>query len=138
MLKNGGQSIATFIFTLVHFRGSWIESVHFHACKKCKDIRNKLYKRYDAVVFLSNQANAKLSQELKSDFERTINWNKHQSEVSKQTHNKYFDYLIDPKGQIDILLYRLKIMQLEENTQGISSESENKRLQCYKWWQKVF
>lgn len=75
---------------------------------------------------------------MKSDFERTINCNKHQSEVSKQAHNKYFDYLIDPKGQIDILLYRLKIMQLEENTQGVSSESENKRLQCYKWWQKIF
>ena len=63
---------------------------------------------------------------MKSDFERTINCNKHQSEVSKQAHNKYFDYLIDSMGQIDILLYRLKIMQLEENTQGVSSESENK------------
>ena len=37
---------------------------------------------YVPVVNLSTQDNAKLLQELKSGFERTINWNKYQSKVS--------------------------------------------------------
>ena len=37
---------------------------------------------YVPVVNLSTQDNAKLLQELKSGFERTINWNKYQPKVS--------------------------------------------------------
>ena len=39
-------------------------------------------KLYVPVVTLSTQDNAKLLQQLKSDFEKTINWNKYQSKVT--------------------------------------------------------
>ena len=35
-----------------------------------------------------------LLRQLKSDFKRTINWNKYQSKVSTQTKNQYLDYLV--------------------------------------------
>ena len=39
-------------------------------------------KLYVPVVTLSTQDNAKLFEELESDFKRTINWNKYQSKIS--------------------------------------------------------
>ena len=39
-------------------------------------------KLYVPVVILSTQDDAKLFEELKSGFKRTINWNKHQSKIS--------------------------------------------------------
>ena len=56
-------------------------------------------KRYVPVVTLSTQDNAKLSQQMKSRFKGTINWNKYQSTVSIQVPNPYLDYLIDPRFQ---------------------------------------
>ena len=53
-------------------------------------------RRYVPVVTLSTQDNAKLLQQIKSSFKRTINWNKHQSKVSMQVPNPYLDYIIDP------------------------------------------
>ena len=47
------------------------------------------------VVTLSTQDNAKLLQQLKSGFKKTINWNKYQSKVSIRAPNPYLDYLID-------------------------------------------
>ena len=41
-------------------------------------------KLYVPVVSLSTQDNAKLLQQLKSGFKRTINWNKYQSKVTEQ------------------------------------------------------
>ena len=38
-------------------------------------------KLYVPVVILSTQDNAKLLEQLKSDFKRTINWNKFQTKV---------------------------------------------------------
>ena len=40
-------------------------------------------KLYVSVVTLSTQDNAKLLQQLKSGFKRTINWNKYESEPKK-------------------------------------------------------
>ena len=48
---------------------------------------------------LSTEDNAKLLQQLKSSFQRTINWNKYQSKVSVETPQQYLDYLIDPSFQ---------------------------------------
>ena len=48
---------------------------------------------YFPVVTLSAQYNAKLLQQLKTGFKRTINWNKY------QTQNRYLNYLIDPSFQ---------------------------------------
>ena len=66
-------------------------------------------KLYVLVVTLLTQDNAKLLQELKSGFKRTINWNKYQSNVTKQTQPKYLDYLIDTSfhgvNRIFVLLF---------------------------------
>ena len=56
-------------------------------------------KLYVPIVPLSTQDNAKLSQELKPGFKRTINWNKYQSKVTIQAPNPYLDYLIDQSFQ---------------------------------------
>ena len=56
-------------------------------------------KFYVPVVTLSTQDNAKLVEQLKSGFKRTINWNKYQSKVSTQIQNQYLDFLIDPRFQ---------------------------------------
>ena len=56
-------------------------------------------KFYVLVVTPSTQDNAKLLQQLKSGFKRTINWNKFQSKVTKEAPNRYLDYLIDPSFQ---------------------------------------
>ena len=45
-------------------------------------------------MVLSTQDNEKLLQQLKSDFERTIKWDKYQSKVNIQDQNQYLDYLI--------------------------------------------
>ena len=52
---------------------------------------------YAPFVTLSTQGNAKLLDQLKSSFERTINWNKHQSKVSIKWRSQYF--VIDPNFQ---------------------------------------
>ena len=54
-------------------------------------------KLYVPVVTLSTHDNAKLLQQLKSDFKRTINCNKYQSKVKVQERNRYLDYLIFKK-----------------------------------------
>ena len=46
-------------------------------------------KIYFLVVTLSTQDNAKLLQQLKSGFIRTIHWNKYQSKVTIQRQNQY-------------------------------------------------
>ena len=48
-------------------------------------------KRYVSVVILSTQENVKLLDQLKSDFKRTINWNKYNSKVSIKAGNQYFN-----------------------------------------------
>ena len=53
-------------------------------------------KIYVLVVALSTQDNAKLLQQLKSGFKRTINWNKYQAKVSTKRPNQYLYFLIDP------------------------------------------
>ena len=56
-------------------------------------------KLYVPVVTLSPQDNAKLLQQLKSGFKRTMNRKKYQSKVTIQAPNSYLDYLIDPGYQ---------------------------------------
>ena len=56
-------------------------------------------KLYVLTVTLSTQDNAKLFQQSKLGFKRTINWNKCQSKVSTQVPKPYLDYLIDPSFQ---------------------------------------
>ena len=50
-------------------------------------------KLYVPVVTLSTRDNAKLLQQLKAGFKRTISWNKCQSKII--TEGEYLDFLID-------------------------------------------
>ena len=61
---------------------------------------------------ISTQNNAKLLDQLKSGFKRTINWNKYKSKATIQAQNQYLDYLIDPsfQGETGFLVCHLKIM----------------------------
>ena len=56
-------------------------------------------KLYVPVVTLSMQDNAKLLQQLKSGFKRTINWNKYESNVKAFAKNRYINHLINPSVQ---------------------------------------
>ena len=54
---------------------------------------------YVSVVSLATQDNAKMIQELKSDFQRKINWEKYQSKVQKEREKQYIEYWIDSSLQ---------------------------------------
>ena len=53
-------------------------------------------KSYVPVVSLSKQNEIKLLEQLKSEFKRTIKWNKYRSEMTIQPQNNNLNYLIDP------------------------------------------
>ena len=65
---------------------------------------------YVIVVTLSTQDNAKLLQQLKSGFKRTINWNKYQSSIKTYAKNRYLNHLVDPGFQG---VYRLSVLSFE-------------------------
>ena len=56
-------------------------------------------KLYVSVLTLSTQDNAKLLQQLKSGFKRTINWNRYLSEPKTYAENGYLNHLINPSFQ---------------------------------------
>ena len=56
-------------------------------------------KLYVPVVTLSTQNNAKLIQQLKYGFKRTIHWNKYQSDPKTYAQNRYLNYFVDPSFQ---------------------------------------
>ena len=78
-------------------------------------------KRYVPVVTLSTQDNAKLLQQLKYGFKRTINWNKYQTKVSTERINQYLDFLIDPsfQGVNRPFVLSLKMKRKEQVTNDI-------------------
>ena len=71
-------------------------------------------KLYVPIVTLSTQDNAKLLEQLKSGFKRTINWNRYQSKVSPERENHYLDFLIDPSFQG---VNRLFVLSFEDEAQ---------------------
>ena len=56
-------------------------------------------KLYFPVVTLSTQDNAKLLENLKSGFKRTINWNKYEPKVTVEQGSQQSDFLINPSFQ---------------------------------------
>ena len=56
-------------------------------------------KLYVTVVTLSTQDNAKLLEQLKPGFKRTIKWNKYRPEPAIKAQNQYLNHLIDPGFQ---------------------------------------
>ena len=73
-------------------------------------------KLYVPVKTLSTQDNAKLLQQLKSCFKRTINWNQYESNVKKFEQNRCLSHLINPSFQGVNILFVL------------SFENENDRI----------
>ena len=69
-------------------------------------------KLYVAVVTLSTKDNAKLLEQLKSGFKRTINWNNYQTKILTERQNEYLDFLIDPSFQgvnrLFVLSFKMK------------------------------
>ena len=69
-------------------------------------------KLYALVVTLSTQYNAKLFEQLKTYFQRTINWNKYKPKVSIEAPNTFLDFLMNPSFQgVNILL----VLSFEHN-----------------------
>ena len=52
-------------------------------------------KLYVPVVTLSTEDDSKLLEQLKTGFKRTSKWNKYRSEMSNQTKNNNWNYLMD-------------------------------------------
>ena len=80
---------------------------------------------------LSTQDNAQLLQELKSDFKRTINWNKCKSKVTIERQNQHVDYLIGSIFQGVNRLFVLSFSYQTGRTGNFLSRRTNKRLLCY-------
>ena len=78
-------------------------------------------KLYVPVVTLSTQDNAKLLQQLKSGFKRTINWNKYQSSIKTYAQSRYLNHLVDPSFQGVNRLFVLSF----ENKADRTSHSEH-------------
>ena len=89
-------------------------------------------KLYVSVVNLSTQGNAKLLEQLKSGFKRTVNWNKYQSKVSTERQKQYLNHLFGPSFQGVNSLFLLSFENnAESSTRRIlSPKSRKKRLQC--------
>ena len=56
-------------------------------------------KLYVLVVTLSTEVNAKLLQQLKSNFKNKINWKKYELSIKTFAQNRYLNYLINPSFQ---------------------------------------
>ena len=74
-------------------------------------------KLYVPVVTLWTKDNAKLLQQLKSGFKRTINWNKYQSDPKTHTQNWYLNHLVHPSFQG---VNRLFLLPFENKNDRIS------------------
>ena len=73
----------------------------YDKCVLSNDARATIFeitdtKIYVLVVTLSTQDNAKLLQQLKSEFKEQLNSSKYQSKVIIQAPIRYLNYLIDP------------------------------------------
>ena len=79
---------------------------------------------YVPVITLSTHNDAKILQQIKSSFKRTINWNKCQPKVTVHAQNQNLDYLIDPSFQEvnRLFFYHFQISQLEQDTEDIFSQ----------------
>ena len=76
-------------------------------------------KIYVPVVTLSTKDNEKLLQQLKSNFKKTISWNKYESSIKTFAQNRYLNYLINPSFQRVSRLFVLAF----ENENGRTSHS---------------
>ena len=75
-------------------------------------------KLYVPVVTSSTEDNAKLLEQLKSGFKRTINWNKYKPKVTSKQQKRYLDFLINPGFQG---VNRLFVLSLQNTSSRTSS-----------------
>ena len=82
-------------------------------------------KLYVPVVTLSTQDNAKLLQQLKSGFKRTISWKKYQSDPKTYKRNQYLNHLVHPnfQGVNRLFIYLLKMKMVEHHIQNITFQT---------------
>ena len=91
-------------------------------------------KLYVPVITSSTKDNAKLLEQLKSDFKRTINWNKYEPDIKTFAEKRYLNHSINPSFQG---VNRLFVLYFEnENDRKshstyLSYKSRNERLQHY-------
>ena len=89
---------------------------------------------YVPVVTSSTQDNAKLLPQLKSDFKRTISWNKYVSKPALLARNQNLNHLFEPSFQG---VNRLFVLAFEDDaprtlySKILYSKCKNKGLQCY-------
>ena len=74
---------------------------------------------YVPIVTLSTQDNAKLLLQLKSDFKRTISWNKYLAKPELLAQNANLNHLIEPSFQG---VNRLFVLAFENDTQRTSNK----------------
>ena len=74
---------------------------------------------YVPVVTLSTQDNAKLLPQLKSDFKRTITWDKHLVKRELLARNANLNHLIQPSFQG---INRLSVLEFENDAQRASNK----------------
>ena len=79
-------------------------------------------KLYVPVVTLPIQDNAKLLTQLKSGYERTINWNKYLSKLELLAQNPNLDHLVEPIFQG---INRHFVLTFENDTHRTSSKRYN-------------
>ena len=76
---------------------------------------------YVPVVTLSTQDNTKFLQQLKSDFKRTVSWNKHLSKPELLPQNPNLNHLVEPsfQGVSRLFIQHLKMMLKEQEVKDI-------------------
>ena len=74
-----------------------------------------------SVITLSTQDNAKLFQQLKPGFKRTVKWKKYQSDPKTYLKKRYLNHLVDPsfQGVTDFLYYLVKTKMIEYHIQTV-------------------
>ena len=77
---------------------------------------------YIPVVTLSTQDNAKLLPQLKSDFKKTISWNKYLSKPELLAQNENLNHLIETSFQGVNRLFVLVFEQGDDNDKRISNK----------------
>ena len=77
-------------------------------------------KLYVPVVTLSTQGNAKLLQQLKSGFKRTINWSKFETSKKTFAQNRHLNHLINPSFQ---RVNRLFVLSFENENDRTSDST---------------
>ena len=88
-------------------------------------------KLYVPVVTLPTQDNNKFLEQLRTGFKRTIKWNKYRSEMTNQTKNNNFSYLIRPTFTKVNRLFVLSFKNEEERTSFSEYYTPNVEIKLY-------